>query len=75
LQDKLTRGQALFAYTRGSAYAEFAEKHKGKLVPGFDADFVVLDRDVFKVQPSSILDTRVRQTWVAGQQVYSSPAR
>ena len=44
--NKLTRGQALAAYTQGSAYAEFAESHKGKLLPGFDADFILVDRDL-----------------------------
>jgi predicted amidohydrolase YtcJ len=72
VENKLNRGQALYAYTQGSAYAEFAEKHKGKLAPGFDADFVVVDRDVYKMRPSAILETQVRQTWVGGQQVYSS---
>ena len=70
--NKLNRGQALYAYTQGSAYAEFAEKHKGKLAPGFDADFVVVDRDIYRIRPSSILETQVRQTWVAGQQVYAA---
>ena len=74
LENKLTRGQALYAYTEGSAYAEFAEKHKGKLAPGYDADFVVVDRDIYKVRPTAVLDTQVRETWVAGQQVYSSSA-
>jgi len=32
-ENRITRGQALYAYTQGSAYAEFAEKHKGKLLP------------------------------------------
>jgi predicted amidohydrolase YtcJ len=45
-ENKLTRGQALYAYTQGSAYAEFAEKHKGKLLPGYDADFILVDRDL-----------------------------
>ena len=73
VENKLSRGQALYAYTQGSAYAEFADKHKGKLAPGFDADFVVLDRDVYEVSPSAILETQIEQTWVGGQQVYSSP--
>ena len=45
-QDKLTIGQVLFAYTQGSAYAEFSETYKGRLAPGYVADFVVLDRDL-----------------------------
>jgi len=75
VENKLNRGQALYAYTQGSAYAEFEEKHKGKLAPGYDADFVVLDRDVYKMRPSAVLETQVRQTWVAGQQVYSSSSQ
>jgi hypothetical protein len=71
-ENKLNRGQALFAYTQGSAYAEFAEKHKGRLTPGYDADFAVLDRDVYKLRPSTVLITKVIQTWVAGTQAYPS---
>jgi len=53
--NKLTRGQALYAYTQGSAYAEFAEKRKGKLAPGYEADFILVDRDLYTVNPPSIL--------------------
>jgi predicted amidohydrolase YtcJ len=70
-ENKLTRGQALYAYTQGSAYAEFAENHKGKLVPGYDADFILVDRDLFKVAPPEILHTTVRETWVNGQKVFA----
>jgi predicted amidohydrolase YtcJ len=70
-QNKLTRGQALYAYTQGSAYAEFAEKRKGKLLPGFDADFIVADRDLYAVDASAILGTRIESTWVAGAEAYS----
>ncbi|TDK19430.1 hypothetical protein E2F46_16815 [Luteimonas aestuarii] len=42
----LTREQALRAYTGGSAYAEFTEHEKGKLAPGYLADFAVLSQDV-----------------------------
>ena len=73
-ENKLTRGQALYAYTQGSAYAEFADKRKGKLVPGYDADFILLDRDIYKTAPSDILRTTVMQTFVAGQGAYASGA-
>jgi predicted amidohydrolase YtcJ len=69
-ENKLTRGQALYAYTQGSAYAEFAEQHKGKLEPGFDADFVVVDRDLYKAPAAEILKTKVMGTFVAGRAVY-----
>jgi hypothetical protein len=68
--NKLTRGQALYAYTQGSAYAEFAEKHKGKLVPGYDADFIMVDRDLYKVAAPAILRTVVKATYVNGKEVY-----
>jgi predicted amidohydrolase YtcJ len=73
-ENKITRGQALYAYTQGSAYAEFAEKHKGKLVPGYDADFVLVDRDLYKVDAPKILGTRVIETFVAGKQTYIASA-
>jgi predicted amidohydrolase YtcJ len=71
-QDKLTIGQVLFAYTQGSAYAEFAEGFKGKLIPGYVADFVVLDRDLTRVPAPEILKTRVLRTVVDGKTVYQS---
>src|ERR1039458_7139254 len=49
------RGPSLYACTQGSAYAEFAEKHKGKLLPGYDADFILVDRDLYKVDAAAIL--------------------
>jgi predicted amidohydrolase YtcJ len=70
-EQKITRGQALYAYTQGSAYAEFAEKSKGKLEPGYDADFIVVDRDLYKVGAPELLHTQVLETYVAGQEVYS----
>jgi predicted amidohydrolase YtcJ len=70
-ENKLTRGQALYAYTQGSAYAEFAEKHKGKLIPGYDADFVLVDRDLYRVPAPAILHTHVQETYVGGQQSFA----
>jgi predicted amidohydrolase YtcJ len=68
--NKLTRGQALYAYTQGSAYAEFAETHKGKLVPGYDADFILVDRDLYKVAAPAILGSVVTATYVNGKEVF-----
>lgn len=71
-ENKLTRGQALSAYTQGAAYAEFAEKHKGKLAPGYDADFIVVDRDLYKIEAAAILQTRVLETFVGGREVFAA---
>ena len=73
-ENKLTRGQALYAYTQGSAYAEFAEARKGKLIPGYEADFILVDRDLYTVAPPAILETKVLATWVDGREAYSATA-
>lgn len=69
-ENKVTRGQALYAYTQGSAYAEFAEKQKGRLEPGYDADFVLLNMDIYKVGAPAIVYTDVLGTYVGGREVY-----
>jgi len=68
---KLNIEQAIAAYTTGAAFAEFAEKQKGKLEPGMLADFVVLDRDITAALPPKILETKVLRTVVGGKTVYS----
>ncbi|HZD50713.1 MAG TPA: amidohydrolase family protein, partial [Silvibacterium sp.] len=73
-EEKITIWQALYAYTQGSAYAEFSEPWKGKLVPGYVADFVILDRDLTTVAPPEILTTKVLRTVVSGKTVYVSRA-
>jgi predicted amidohydrolase YtcJ len=69
---KLTMDQAISAYTVGSAFAEFEEKEKGKLVPGMLADFVVLDHDVTSASPEKVLATKVLRTVVGGKTVYEA---
>jgi hypothetical protein len=74
-ENKLTRGQALYAYTQGSAYAEFAEKHKGQLAPGYDADFILVDRNLYTVGASAILYSVVLETFVSGQEAFAGNAK
>ena len=71
-EQRLTIDQAIAAYTQGSAFAEFAEKEKGKLVVGMLADFVVLDRDVTASSPEKILGAKVLRTVVGGKTVYEA---
>jgi predicted amidohydrolase YtcJ len=80
-EEKIALEDALDLYTRGSAYAEFAEKEKGTLVPGMLADLVVFAADLFKVPPRQILTTPVDFTVAGGRVVFdraageSGPAR
>jgi predicted amidohydrolase YtcJ len=69
---KLNVEQVIAAYTTGSAFAEFAEKQKGKLEPGMLADFVVLDQDITAALPPKILETKVLRTVVGGKTVYEA---
>lgn len=74
-EQKLTIEQTIAAYTSGAAYAEFSERDKGLLQPGMLADFVVLDRDLTKVVPEEILETKVLRTVVGGTTVYDAAAK
>ena len=71
-EQAITIEQALYAYTQASAFAENMETKKGKLVPGQFADFVVLDRDLLKIQAPEILQTKVLRTVVGGRSVYQA---
>ena len=77
MEEALTRAEALRLFTADNAYAEFAEKRRGRIEPGFDADFTVLDRDVFSAATpaSEIPKARVRMTVVGGEIVYRSGER
>ena len=66
-----TVDEALAAYTRGAAHAEFAEDEKGRLVPGLFGDAVVLDRDPYD-GPDAIADCRVEATVLGGEVVYEA---
>ncbi|MGI4830477.1 MAG: amidohydrolase [Janthinobacterium lividum] len=71
-QQRLTIHEAIYAYTQASAYAEFRDRLKGRLEPGYLADFVVLDRDITTVPPRSLLDTVVLRTVVGGVTRYEA---
>ncbi|MEO5665048.1 MAG: amidohydrolase [Nocardioides sp.] len=71
-QNSITLAQALTAYTAGSARINHHEDVTGHLRVGALADLVVLDRDPFTGPADEIASTRVRQTWVGGQVVFTA---
>ncbi|HOX58509.1 MAG TPA: amidohydrolase [Candidatus Paceibacterota bacterium] len=71
-EQKITLDEAIRAYTVGSAYAEFAENVKGTLTPGKLADLVMLDRDLYKINPAEIDKARVLLTVMDGKVVWET---
>jgi predicted amidohydrolase YtcJ len=72
-QEKISLNEAIYAYTQASAFAEFRERQKGRLEPGYLADFVVLDRNITTASPQQLLHTKVLRTVVNGETVYTAP--
>lgn len=62
--------EALDAYTVGSAWAQFEENVKGRLLPGYYADLAILNQDIFTVSPEALLTTVVEATMTGGRFVY-----
>jgi predicted amidohydrolase YtcJ len=69
--ERLSFAQALDAYTRGAAYAGFAEDRIGALDPGKWADFILVDRDPSAVDAQALYRAEVLETWVAGKKVWA----
>ena len=69
---KITINEALKIYTSGSAFASFEEKIKGSLEPGKLADMVILSEDPEEVNPESIREIKVLQTFLGGKTIFKA---
>uniref|UniRef100_A0A7S1KLY2 Amidohydrolase 3 domain-containing protein n=1 Tax=Percolomonas cosmopolitus TaxID=63605 RepID=A0A7S1KLY2_9EUKA len=63
--------QVIKAYTLGSAYAGFNENQLGRIKPGYLADFVVLNKNLFEIEKTELKNVVVQKTFVHGRCVYS----
>jgi predicted amidohydrolase YtcJ len=61
---------ALHAVTAAAAVQIGQGDRIGTLETGKEADFVVLEQDPFKVAPDEIMDIKISETWVAGEQTF-----
>lgn len=68
--EKMEVADVIDAYTIGSAFNEFKENFKGRLTPGYVADLIVLDKDIFTIDNDKIKDIKVEKTMVNGEFVY-----
>ncbi len=68
-EQKLTVEEALRCFTVDAAYGAYQEQAMGSLSAGQWADFLLLDQDIFSIDPTKIWQTKVLQTYVGGQLV------
>ncbi|HUG27093.1 MAG TPA: amidohydrolase [Gemmatimonadales bacterium] len=71
-EERLDLETALRAYTANNAWAAGEEGEKGRLMAGFLADFVILERDLFEIAPEEIKDVRALMTVVGGRIVHDT---
>ena len=64
---------AVDAYTINAAFALKQDTTTGSLEVGKRADLIVVDRDIFTVDPDTIADTKVLKTYLDGRLVYTAP--
>jgi predicted amidohydrolase YtcJ len=69
---KISLGQALQAYTKGSAIAENFGSQIGTLEAGKLADLIILDKNLFQATPQEILETEVLLTIMDGEVTYQN---
>jgi predicted amidohydrolase YtcJ len=74
IDQKIPLTAAVDAYTINAAFAMKQDTTTGSLEVGKRADLVILDRDIFTVDPDTIADTKVLATYLDGRIVYTAPA-
>ncbi len=70
--ENITREQAVIAYTKTNAYAEFKENEKGTLAKGMLADLAVLSKDIFTIPVPQLPSIKSVLTIVDGKIVYQN---
>lgn len=72
--ERLTISEIIHAYTLGPAQLSGQAHHQGSITPDKWADMIVLDRNIFEVEPTQIKETQVVMTVFDGEIVYCTNA-
>jgi predicted amidohydrolase YtcJ len=72
-EQRLTLEEALQATTVNSAWLAGDERRRGKLIPGYLADLVVLDRDPFELPEEALPSVQVVATMLGGRWTHNPP--
>ncbi len=68
-EQRLSLAEALGGFTTGAAFAAGMENRLGKLAPGYLADLLVLDEDLFRCEPEALREIQPRGTMIGGEWV------
>ena len=70
MENALTREQTIRGMTIWAAKANRMEKQVGSLEVGKKADFIILDKNLMIVPADSILQIKVKRTYLNGERVH-----
>ena len=69
-EERANLEQMITSFTYNGAYANFLENQTGSLEVGKQADFIVLDQNLFEIHQTEIANTKVLLTYIDGQEVF-----
>jgi predicted amidohydrolase YtcJ len=70
--ERLSVAEAIHLFTQDAAYGTFDEHRRGRLEPGWDADFAILDEDPFSIDPAGLEALEVLMTVCRGEVVFEA---
>lgn len=70
-EETITIQEAFQSYTHEVAYQAFEEESWGTLAAGYNADFIIFDRNPFECDPHDVPSIKVLKTYRNGKAIYS----